>query len=1228
MKSIISKFKTMGDTQSKHRPTAQQEATQRAGPKHEHIARGTSNKQRNKQLQNRLNTLEISSPPFKNVSQENRDDDGFKEGTNEPPGCVAPFSQARHDKLPEKIENEISDLNYHTPIGKKQNKSKSKSKAKALKKNEKRQAVANKKTKTPKKRTSFFKRAFHFRIKTRNSLNRANMDIVPVEEEQGQAHVGVDKAPWNSKQRVILSPRNANCTAGGENQERQIQIGSFWGDDRPSPEPCGPYGNRKPKDRVSYGIAPHPRMSIGTRQKRDNGLRMDHIITATSSLSTNFTRDGGRVVSTPKGGPILGSRSAISVLFEGDERSVSSNGTPIPPETPTDHDYLAEYDQDEQRQLMQAPSDDTSCASEASSRCGTTTRRDSFQSNSSHNGILAKYLLTQRNNPEQSALGGASGPSAIEFAPSCGSTCSSLPASWARPSTAFSRERLSYPFENTNKHVTKMGIDCNLLSPIAKCDSIRECESESEEYDQSLFSIADSATKPIVAASLCKGSFGEAVADMSVVTMDTHINVVALKVEEKEIAKQAPLASITPRKDPELRQEDETKTGGPDYSPRAFAPKGSAFGVRLKHVKTPAGIVTNVRSIGDGVFPGSSVATDEEKKEMSNHLPLSSVTSPPAPTNARSPINAFSIFPEEEDNAIDGRDINTFSKRLSFNKLKKVSPVKKNPVAKYAPPKTTKGLVAQRVNLFNEIGSETLHNGRLRRNRVVNIKENRRDTVGEGVLAPRQPKLESPLFPKKRPMTQENKASSVVSIGTKLAESRKVVSNREVLASLQEDEEEAEEEAEAEHEHGTQSVLSANIRGEVSANIVDSAKSIEDNAETDSNDSELKPDAASVAVAVAVGPLRSAKSENVSVSKAEEKVDELAAIDESVNDVEEGKSEVPHSQSADSMESKHRVNELSEQMDKLQMGQERNEMAHQEDEILDDQENHHLPDEEDAATDYDISSSFQESSSASEDDFALELPKIGSRNNELLLSNNSYGEEDSFYDDEQVIVGSSSGSPFSQLNQGDQVDSDEEESYGGQQHDAISNLGAPSLGTPRQQMFGSVSVSPMQETPKALRERTTGTQKPARSTTGNAASMSPLNSRRGNSSMSVLSAYQKDSGKAIFTPPPSRVEKDVGDKENSPFMVQMQAQSANSPFASPLMTMKVGSKIVNPGQMNTRGKPVESLCLSPTQRTPAQANKWRQKAAKYSAANGSTKKKRVTKIGKGRLSIDVRLTGL
>jgi hypothetical protein len=91
------------------------------------------------------------------------------------------------------------------------------------------------------------------------------------------------------------------------------------------------------------------------------------------------------------------------------------------------------------------------------------------------------------------------------------------------------------------------------------------------------------------------------------------------------------------------------------YSPRAFGPKGMAFGVQLRRIDNPT-INTLVPLIGDGVVPDDTddinqsrvdqpqapVTGTDRAFEMRTLLPVSNFSNPPTPKNNNSPsLNLF-----------------------------------------------------------------------------------------------------------------------------------------------------------------------------------------------------------------------------------------------------------------------------------------------------------------------------------------------------------------------------------------------------------------------------------------------------------------------------------------------------------------------------------------------------------------------------------------------------------
>jgi len=1257
----------MGDTQSKHskqekpgrhswggkssdRHDKEQPKSRVSDIAFSATLKGTSNPRNKEESREYRKKCEIFSAQFMNGSSDKACFDNKTKGTEDSTTIRTTSTQfIDRNQDNERLKKPQFNLNFSQNQGNLLNETSiddvKKSKKKQTKK-ERKEYTAKKKN--PTKRTSFFKRAFRFRNKTRKSLNRAKMDIV---ENQP---IGVGNAPWTATKKVILSPKNADLYNNGENT---VQIGGFFGDE--SPEVFGPYGNRKSAQRRSHGIDPFPLSAI--ENHRDAGLKMDQIITATSTLSTNFTQEGTHNSTAIS---LLRSKGQFSTVVEADERSLATNETPIPPETPTDHDYLAEYDREEQRQLLQAPSDDTSCASGLGSRQGVPSR-DSFRSGvsrvsfkeskreNSSSSILAKYLLTKRNMQDQMDRQVSD---TVSSALSWVSSCSSLPARVRRPtkpskeaaSLGFKSNRVSYPLSNRYKaekdqndfrdtlqkldeaHDPEASID---ISPISKCGSVKVDIIPDKGYVKNIW---DDISLPAISG----------INDSDTKTVD--VNKTVLKLADKVIKSQT---SKTDEKIFNLGGDECDTNKDAFYSPRAFAPKGSAFGVRLRHVAVAA-IDTKVPLIGDGVFPGVDRATDAVKTQMRNVLPLSPVQSPPTPSNARSPENQ-NIFSEfktnhslstvnkantgtsnnskntnlglsaslkantltsdnsqiknldrstssktktltsnNSENTNRGRSTSNKSNTLTSYHTEKKSPIKKKIGAKFAPPTKTKGLVAQRVNMFNEIGSSNSHEPTtdlvsntesLRSNRVIKSKDLRRDTQGDGVLAPRKATLRSPLF------SVQNRSNFYAN--RLMRETPPVLT----LESLDEGNEVNQGDNLQESNVGKTDALKSNT---YTKNVFSNNREIAELRSRDTTKSlpQAMPDIRFISESKLDDPSTDSQTESKEGSSGQITV----------------KTEVNESNFVKNFGRLSLSNVEKSQITTTDTVQKKQVMAFCE-KVLTEEETIQTYDEGDISTNYELDSLHDSTAS---DDFALELAKTRSKNSQLLPIDSSFG-VDSHVDDEDLIVGNSSVSPIPWHNM-DNVDSEDDDSD-------ISEEESPSLISPfnflkERRLFSSPLIQSLETVidgniQQKDKKETRSPLLPRRDPSQNLID-TPLDQRITKNSSASYS-LPNNSSRAIFTPPAQTASTDVPTIEKE-----------NVSHVLPSLHLGGASSNVTPGQLNLHGSP-KSLCLSPTQRTPYQASKWRQRAAKYGSANtGTETKKKGRKLGRGRLSVDIRLTGL
>jgi len=527
------------------------------------------------------------------------------------------------------------------------------------------------------------------------------------------------------------------------------------------------------------------------------GLRLDKMLSICSTIADDFTPRQGR------GGPKI-DKSVLSVIKQHQSFDEQSDAMP---ETPAGFDHLAEYDYQESLLKLQ---------STPASECSEVYERNYFfkesglrsnnlnvpsQKISSHeSSLLEKYLMTKRSIQER--LTNETG--SISHSMSLKSSTSALPpkavhkvdrsldnyyaaqnaAVWKVDADTYNDDE-SNPIENQTTESLKSSPLYGLqheVSPVVqeKNQTYLNQVQEADSMDESSIPLFSKKIEYV----------NKAQEDESVISFLTSsvANTDSFERETKRVSSGRLQLVEEVEEDKNVSchmyQEESDSAELPvaqnrivGYSPRAFAPKGSAFGVQLRRIEDRK-IDTAVPLIGDGVFPNDydtvsqarddqpqAPITEKEKlSEMRRLLPVSNFSTPPTPKNFGS--SYVSMFRSSIEGAGTERSLENISESPSSgNRVTRLSKSSMKPIQKRSsPPKrrslSTKvgrrssGMVAQRVSEINKRTSEgtgftksvTVYNGRLKKNRSVKYRNERRETNGEDVLAPRRGNLKNPLF--------------------------------------------------------------------------------------------------------------------------------------------------------------------------------------------------------------------------------------------------------------------------------------------------------------------------------------------------------------------------------------------------------------------------------------------------------------------------------------------------
>ncbi len=526
------------------------------------------------------------------------------------------------------------------------------------------------------------------------------------------------------------------------------------------------------------------------------GLRLDKILSICSTIADDFTPRQGR------GGPII-DKSVLSVIKQHQSFDEQSDAMP---ETPAGFDHLAEYDYQESLLKLQ---------STPASECSDVYERNYFfkegglhpnklnvpsQKIPSHeSSLLEKYLMTKRSIQER--LTNETG--SISHSMSLKSSTSALPPkaiqrvdrslynyNAAQNTSLWKADDGTYNDDESN-HTEKQTTESLKSSPLY---CLQHDVSSGEEKNQAYLNQvqeADSMDESSIPLFSKKIEYvNKAQEDESVVSFLTSsvANTDSFERETKRVSSGRLQLVEEVEEDKNVSfhmyQEESGSTELPvaqnrivGYSPRAFAPKGSAFGVQLRRIEDHK-IDTAVPLIGDGVFPSdydtvnqarddqpqAPITEKERLSEMRRLLPVSNYSTPPTPKNVGS--SHVSMFKSSIEGAGTERSLENISENPSPGKrVTRLSKSSMKPIQKRSsPPKrrslSTKvgrrssGVVAQRVSEINKRTSEgtgfnkgvTDYNGRLKKNRSVKYRNERRETNGEDVLAPRRGNLKNPLF--------------------------------------------------------------------------------------------------------------------------------------------------------------------------------------------------------------------------------------------------------------------------------------------------------------------------------------------------------------------------------------------------------------------------------------------------------------------------------------------------
>lgn len=526
------------------------------------------------------------------------------------------------------------------------------------------------------------------------------------------------------------------------------------------------------------------------------GLRLDKIISICSTITDDFTPRQGR------GGPKI-DKSVLSVIKQ--YRSFDEQSDAMP-ETPAGFDHLAEYDYQESLLKLQ---------STPASECSEVYDRNYFfdedglhankmntpnKNKSSHeSSLLEKYLMTKRSMQER--LTNETG--SISHSMSLKSSTSALPPKAvqkidrsvdnyyaAQNAALWKVEDDTYNEQESNPE-EKQTTESLMSSPLCglqHVSPVKEAKNHAYLNQMQQADSIDDSSIPIFSKKI--EYVNKAQEDESVISFLTNSvantdsfereanrvsNGKLQLVEEAEEEKNSSCHMYQEESDSTKLPTVESRIVG--YSPRAFAPKGSAFGVQLRRIENRK-IDTAVPFIGDGVFPNNhgtvSQARDDQPQapmtekerhsEMRRLLPVSNFSTPPTPKNVGgSHVSIFNSAIEGEgterslENISESPSAAKRSNRPSNTSMKTIqkraSPPKRRSLSTKVGRRSS-GMVAQRVNEINKRTSEgavftksvTDYNGRLKKNRSVKYRSERRETNGEGVLAPRRGNLKNPLF--------------------------------------------------------------------------------------------------------------------------------------------------------------------------------------------------------------------------------------------------------------------------------------------------------------------------------------------------------------------------------------------------------------------------------------------------------------------------------------------------
>lgn len=524
------------------------------------------------------------------------------------------------------------------------------------------------------------------------------------------------------------------------------------------------------------------------------GLRLDKIISICSTITDDFTPRQGR------GGPKI-DKSVLSVIKQ--YRSFDEQSDAMP-ETPAGFDHLAEYDYQENLLKLQ---------STPASECSEVYERNYFfdegglHSNkintpnkkklSHESSLLEKYLMTKRSMQER--LTNETG--SISHSMSLKSSMSALPPKavqkidrsvdnyYAAQSTALWKVEDDAYHEQESNPEEKQTTESLMSSPLCGLQHVSPIKEEKNHAYFNQMQQADSNDDSSIPMFSKKIEYvNKAQEDESVISFLTSsvVNTDSFEREAKRVSngKLQLVEEVEEEKNVSchMYQEESDSTKLPiaesrivGYSPRAFAPKGSAFGVQLRRIENRK-IDTAVPFIGDGVFPNNydtiSQAKDDQPQapvtekerlsEMRRLLPVSNFSTPPTPKNLDH-VSMFNSAIEGEGTERSLENISespTAAKRINRPSNTSIKTIQK----RTSPPKRrslsskvgrrSSGMVAQRVSEINKRTSEgavftksvTDYNGRLKKNRSVKYRSERRETNGEGVLAPRRGNLKNPLF--------------------------------------------------------------------------------------------------------------------------------------------------------------------------------------------------------------------------------------------------------------------------------------------------------------------------------------------------------------------------------------------------------------------------------------------------------------------------------------------------